>query len=401
MPVRNEARRLPGALRALAGQRLADGTRWDPAHHEVIVLANNCTDASADVVRRFAARHPGVALHVVEVRFADNVAHVGHARSCLMDEACRRLQRTAGSRGVIASTDGDTRVAPDWLAATLREIDAGADAVGGRIVNGDDVALPPRLVALARRDALYQRLRVRLEHVLDPDPADPWPRHHQHFGASLAVTVAAYRRVGGMPAEPFLEDEALYRRLRRHDMNVRHSDRVTVVTSSRRRGRVAVGLSWQLREWQACVEAGGEPAVADPHAWAAALAWRQRLRSAWRLRAASIGEPSPRVSATERTLLADLARRLQRSPTRLLREWRQAESFGAFWHAVEPRLLESAPRTSSSLPMRDAVAELRALIGRLRAAAPAPGAQASSSASGRPVSSRSSPSSRRASRASA
>ncbi len=366
VPVKDEARRLPGALRALAGQRLADGTRWDPARYEVIVLANNCSDASADVVRRSAARHPGVALHVVEVRFAAAVAHVGHARSCLMDEACRRLLRTAGATGVIASTDGDTRVAKDWLAATLREVDAGADAVGGRIVNGDDVELPPRLVALARRDALYQRLRVRLETALDPDPADPWPRHHQHFGASLAITVAAYRRVGGMPAEPFLEDEALYRRLRQYDMNVRHSDRVTVVTSSRRRGRVAVGLSWQLREWQACVEAGREPTVADPHVWAAALAWRQRLRAAWRLRAAGGMGASPRVSGLERALLVELAERLGRAPARVAREWRQATSFGAFWHAVEPRLVASAPRSPSSLPMRDAVAELRVLIGRLR-----------------------------------
>ena len=371
VPVRNEARRLPGALRALARQRLHDGTRFDPTRYEVIVLANNCTDASADVVRDFAARHPWLAIHVVEVRFAAEIAHVGHARSCLMDEACRRLQRTACAAGIIASTDGDTRVATDWLAATLGEIDAGADAVGGRIVNGDDVALPPRLVALARRDALYQRLRVRLEHVLDPDPADPWPRHHQHIGASLAITVGAYRRVGGMPAEPFLEDEALYRRLRRHDMNVRHSDRVTVVTSSRRRGRVAIGLSWQLREWQACLEAGREPTVADPHAWADALAWRRRLRTAWRLRGDSDEGVSWRMSAAERALLAELAGRLRRSPTRLMREWRRASSFGAFWHLVESPLVASTPRSPTSLPMRDAVAELRALIGRLHVTTPA------------------------------
>ena len=359
VPVRNEARRLPGALRALAGQQ-----RLDPAQFEVIVLANNCTDASAGVVRQFAARHPALALHVVEVRFPDDVAHVGHARSCLMNEACRRLRRTAGDAGVIASTDGDTRVDLDWLAATLREIDAGADAVGGRIVHGDDVALPRRLVAVARRDALYQRLRVRLEHALDPDPADPWPRHHQHFGASLAITVGAYRRVDGMPAEPFLEDEALYLRLRRHDMRVRHSDRVSVVTSSRRRGRVEVGLSWQLREWQACIAAGREPAVADPREWAEVLDWRRRLRASWRTRADRGGVTV--VSAADRAVLSALAERLGSGEARGVREWRHAASFGAFWHEVEPRLLARPRRAQKSLPMRDAVVALRALIARSR-----------------------------------
>ena len=365
VPVRNEARRLPRALRALAGQRELDGTPFDPTLFEVIVLANNCTDASAEVVRRFAARNPALAVHVVEACFPDDVAHVGHARSCLMNEACRRLRRTAGDAGVIASTDGDTRVAPDWLAATLCEIDAGADAVGGRILHDDDVALPTRLVAVARRDALYQRLRVRLEHALDPDPADPWPRHHQHFGASLAVTVAAYRRVDGMPAEPFLEDEALYLRLRRHDMRVRHSDRVSVVTSRRRRGRVAVGLSWQLREWQTSIEAGREPTVADPRGWASALGWRRQLRSAWRARIER-GAAIKALSSVEREVLSALAEMLGSSGAGLVRKWRGAASFGAFWHEVEPGLLAGRRRTPAALPMRDAVVALRTLIDRSR-----------------------------------
>ncbi|MEO7117280.1 MAG: glycosyltransferase family A protein [Caldimonas sp.] len=362
IPVRDEARRLPGALHSLTGQRGLDGVRIDPTRFEVIVLANNCSDTSAEVVRRFAVQHPRLTLHVVEVRFPADVAHVGHARSCLMDEAYRRLRRTAGDKGVIASTDGDTRVADDWLAATLSEIDRGADAVGGRIFNGDDVALPPSLLAIARRDAVYQRLRARLEHALDPDLADPWPRHNQHFGASLAITVGAYRLVGGMPPEPFLEDEALYLGLRRHDLNVRHSDDVAVVTSSRRRGRVAVGLSWQLREWQACLEAGHEPAVGDPRAWANVLSWRRRLRAAWQLR-------SVPATAAEQRLLVSLADRLGSRPERLARKWRRAESFGSFWQALEPSVLAKSRHARRTVSMKAAVHALRELIDR---APPAP-----------------------------
>ncbi len=68
----------------------------------------------------------------------DGLAHVGHARRLLKDDACHRLLRLGRPRGVIASTDGDSRVAPTWLAATLAEIAHGADAVGGRIVISDD-----------------------------------------------------------------------------------------------------------------------------------------------------------------------------------------------------------------------------------------------------------------------
>ena len=324
IPVRNEARRLPAALRALRAQRDAQGRPLAHGSYEVLVLANNCDDASADVVRRFAASNPSMALHVVEVRFPAAVAHVGHARSCLMNEACRRLERSAGSAGIIASTDGDTRVAGDWLAATRIEIERGADAVGGSIVNDDDVALPSGVRALTRRDARYQRLRARLEHELDADAADPWPRHHQHFGASLAITVAAYRRVGGMPAEPFLEDEALFRSLRRHDLKVRHSHRVGVVTSSRRRGRVAVGLSWQLRVWQAAHAAGHDPLVTDPAHWAREIALRQRLRSGWQKRCGRSARAGAEMSAAELRLLAAAAARSTLGPSRLQREWRRA-----------------------------------------------------------------------------
>lgn len=384
VPVRNEARRLPAALRALAAQTNADGSRFDAARFEVIVLANNCTDTSAEIVRRFAARHPRLAVHVVEAEFSPQLAHVGHARRCLMDEASRRLERTAGDAGVIASTDGDTKVARDWLAATLAEMAKGADAVGGRIIGRGDVRVPDGIARLIRRDETYQRLRVRLEHALDEQAADPWPRHHQHFGASLGLTVGAYRQIGGLPEARFLEDEALVRELCRHDLRVRHSPRVVVTTSSRRSGRVEVGLSWQLREWAKAAAAGGDAQVGDPREWAAALALRGRLRRRWQARAAPArygAEPVARGTATatkpiarvasitpgDARLLDATAARLDVPPVWLARTWARAPTFGAFWAEVEARRDVSARRGKSApptVPMREAIAVLRELLVR-------------------------------------
>lgn len=185
VPARDEAQRLPAALAALVAQRGIDGMPLDPRRYEVLVLANNCLDATAETARRVARRHPQHRIYVAEVCFPKALAHVGQAPGALMDAAVVRLHTSGtGAQGVIASTDADTVVAPDWLAHTLVEIKRGAVAVGGRIIV--DTSLDPivgdaqnaadrataaaRLARLARRDETYQLLRSRLVDAIDPDP---------------------------------------------------------------------------------------------------------------------------------------------------------------------------------------------------------------------------------------
>ncbi len=205
IPAKDEAATLPATLAALAAQVDAAGQPLSPDSFEVIVLANNCTDGTVAAVRHFAHQHPALAVHVARLRLAAPDAHVGRARRLLMDEACLRLLSLGRFNGLIASTDADTRVAPDWLAATQAEIAAGADAVGGRILTDAPpvptdqpiaVGAPGGVRRTQLRDAAYHLWCARLEAQLDPQAADPWPRHHQHFGASLALTARAYRRVG-------------------------------------------------------------------------------------------------------------------------------------------------------------------------------------------------------------
>ncbi|HEX8329060.1 MAG TPA: glycosyltransferase [Hymenobacter sp.] len=281
IPAKNEVANLPATLAALAAQVDADGRPLPPDSFEVIVLANNCTDATAALVRRQARRFPQLVLHVAELCLPATKAHVGCARRLLMDEACARLELMGCPGGVVASTDADTYVAPTWLAAIQAEIAAGADAVGGRILTemAGAALLPLRRIQV--RDAAYGQLCARLEDLLDPALADPWPRHHQHFGASLALTVRAYRKVGGLPEVRFLEDEALCQALRRLDLTVRHSPLVQVLTSARRQGRVEVGLSWQLREWLHMSRQQREPHVDNPAQLATLWQARRQLRAYW------------------------------------------------------------------------------------------------------------------------
>ena len=173
LPAKNEAARLRQTLAALAAQVDFAGEPLDPRSYEVIVLANNCDDATGAVTRRFAQAHLHLAVHVVEITLPAAEAHVGRARRLLMDEACHRLEHTRNPHTFLASTDADTCVAPTWLAAIRAELQAGNDAVGGRILTNARRAARCAVHYQHLRDATYRILRARLESLVDPDPAEP------------------------------------------------------------------------------------------------------------------------------------------------------------------------------------------------------------------------------------
>jgi len=325
IPAKDEAAGLPATLAALAAQTTLGGERLPAGMLEVIVLANNCRDRTAAAVRQAARRHPGLVLHVVELTLPAEHAHVGRARRLLLDEAARRLENTIGPTGVLISTDADTLAASTWVAANLRELEQGAEAVGGRILTQTQPAAEPCPVRRTQvYDAAYRVLLRQLEDRLDPCEADRWPCHHQHYGASLALTVRAYRQVGGIPAVPFLEDEALWRLLCALGLPVRHSPHAQVYTSPRRQGRVEVGLSWQLREWENLVANRQELQVPDPHELVRVWRARRRLR-AWYQQGARAAGPE----------LARLALFVEVPAGELLKQARAAATFGQLWQWVE------------------------------------------------------------------
>lgn len=285
VPVRNESELLEKCLLGLANQADLQGQPLDSSRYEIILLANNCTDDSVAIAQRFSAQHPSLKLHIIEQLLPPSEAYIGHVRQVLMDEAYYRLAglSLAGlkeKRGIIASTDSDSIVSRNWIAATILEISRGADAVGGRIT-ADTTSCKALDSEIRMRYLLgdrYHQLIAELESYLDPDYNDRWPRHTQHYGASLAVTAQMYYQTGGMPNVRTPEDVAFYRALLRVGARFRHSPLVQVTTSARQTVRTEGGFAAQLNEWELI---GSQQAfLVEP-----ASAIETRLQTRWQLRA--------------------------------------------------------------------------------------------------------------------
>lgn len=236
IPVRDEVERITDCLLALDGQ---DG----PAPG-VVLLVNNTTDATVARVMELAPllRCP---LHVVEHVFPPGRANAGQARRLAMDIADELAPGTVP----LLTTDADGRVAPGWLAANLRHLVRGLDAVFGRAVIDpvEAARIPPALHEADARECAYAALLDEIETLIDPDPYDPWPRHIERSGASIAVSRLAFRAAGGIPAVPLGEDRAFYQALRRVDARIVHARDVEVVVSGRILGRADGGMADTIR----------------------------------------------------------------------------------------------------------------------------------------------------------
>lgn len=362
VPVRNEAQTLAATLTALIHQVDLEGQLLDPRRYEIILLANNCSDDSTAIAQSFTQQHPDIALHVVEKTLPPTEAYIGRVRQILMDEAYHRLCSLGRTRGIIASTDGDSQVSPTWIAANLYEINCGADAVGGRIFveRAGRADLDPYAKACYLREVGYRYLITELETYLDPDPYDSFPRHYQHYGASLAVTPEMYALAGGLPPVRTPEDVAFYRALVRVNARFRHSSLVQVVTSARKIGRTNVGLANQLSKW---IEMGRQqqPFVVEP---AAAIETRfvarRQLRVMWccALNGYQPSHPS----------IASLAQMLGVSAQWLIQKLTQPYTFGELFELIEERQQEEGIWASrwKFVEIEQAIGDLRLRLESLR-----------------------------------
>ena len=358
IPVKDEVERIGDCLLALAGQR---GVALD----HVVLLLNNCTDGTADVVRSLGPSLPFAVL-CAERQYPPRIAHAGTARR----EAMQLAATLAGPDGILFTTDADGQVAPNWLAANLDALALGPEAVCGRAeCNAIEAAdIPAYLHEDDVVEVAYGTALDRIHDLVDPDPDDPWPRHTEHSGASIAVTVRAWEKAGGVPALPSGEDRGFLAALRRVDVAIRHAPEVVVTVSGRTQGRAPGGMAETIARrmirQDEMLDDSLEPA-ADCLRRAQARATLRRLFDRGRATAARSGS---RRDTAAIAACAALARQVG-LPPELVARWLEEPFFGSAWARLEaesPLLVRHPVRRDELASHREAAdAIIRALCSGL------------------------------------
>jgi cellulose synthase/poly-beta-1,6-N-acetylglucosamine synthase-like glycosyltransferase len=353
VPARDEAERIGACLSALCDQRGLDGSPLPAGSVKVVVVANNCRDGTAD-----AARAVGGPVEVLEANLPRASANAGGARRAAM-EAAASLAQTP--QALICTTDADSRPRADWIAQLWQGLDGGAEAVAGAVDFDPSEASPLRFSDIRRQESLYSALQAEIIARVDPEAHNPWPNHIWAWGANLAVTADAYRRVGGLPPRPLAEDRAFVEELRRFDVPVRHCLDARVWTSVRREGRAAGGLASLVAD-----HAGADCAPCDAALEPVRTIWR---RTAWRRRL--------RQAYFDRATPTRLASSL-RLPLYLVHEALEQPTFGAAWNRVRQTSPRLAGRRLNPLELRREISRAERLLRRIAPADPAGRARAAS-----------------------
>ncbi|HEY5438633.1 MAG TPA: glycosyltransferase [Acidimicrobiales bacterium] len=208
VPAHNEEKLLASCLGALKNAAKQGGV--PPVR--VLVVADSCADATADV-----ARQHGV--DVVEV----NVRSAGGARA----EGFKSLLES-GEVDVedlwLATTDADSVVPDHWLLHQMRMEAEGYDAFVGTVVVDD----------WSEHSAETKRRYARRYIARDGHP-------HVH-GANLGLSARALLTVGGFPPLSLAEDHALVAALIEHNFQICRSATAPVTTSARRDWRAPDGF---------------------------------------------------------------------------------------------------------------------------------------------------------------
>ena len=172
IPTYNRADELRGTLSSLS--KLSSGAAW-----ELLVVDNNSTDATRDVVARAAEQFP-VELHYLLER--------EQGRSAALNAGIR------ASRGeIVVTTDDDVRVDPDWLdragdALTSLE----CDYVGGRVL---PLWGAPRPEWIPDHGGRQWAVIALLDYGAEPIPFFT-RAHHGPLGVNMAFRRKAFDRAG-------------------------------------------------------------------------------------------------------------------------------------------------------------------------------------------------------------
>ncbi|HEV2637921.1 MAG TPA: glycosyltransferase [Actinocrinis sp.] len=242
VPAHNEERLLPGLLEALAAQR--------DLGFELVVVDNASTDATAEVVAKFAAGCELFPVHLV----TEPVKGTGAAGDSGMRFAIEH------GAALLMRTDADCLPDPGWIAAGRAALRGGLHLSTGPMLPRVDEfqlrwwegSLLPRVVAGA---AAFGRFR----------PSNRSPEYIGPYlmcpGCNIAITAAMYEQSGGFPRTSIdkeHEDRALVNRVRKHTKAIGYTSDQAVRASLRRVRAYGLRrtLAWYLNH-------GGELDVVD------------------------------------------------------------------------------------------------------------------------------------------
>lgn len=194
VPAYNEAHGIRATLHALSTQDDPDFT--------LVLVDNNSTDGTLDVLREFASDR----VHVV----SEPQKGTGAAADTGMRYACDH------GATLLARTDADCLPAPDWTARIRAAFADGLELVAGRLLpRTDDYPVPwwkrRLLTAAVSVASAFGKVRPGNR---DPSYLGPYMMTP---GCNLAITADLYLRAGGFPRtaiEDLHEDRALVNAVR-------------------------------------------------------------------------------------------------------------------------------------------------------------------------------------------
>ncbi len=237
VPVRDEERRLPATLDALSA-----AMRAVPFAGCVVFMINDTSDASAEVIERWAVRERQSFL-ALEVSFDPTIRNAPHARRLALDIAARAV-----SRGALFTTDADTVVGKTWIDTGLRFLAEGYDLVCEDVLLDEQelAALPAQVREVGNAERDYLDLCERLWRYWTYGRAGTLG--YRPSGASLAIKGSSYLALGGLPTPAVGEDRALCDAMIGAGFAVKAMENYGTRTSARLNGRASGGCGDALAD---------------------------------------------------------------------------------------------------------------------------------------------------------